>query len=143
MGLLLGVLFGRKSNIRKGKYNWKSTAVPVLVITTLLIAGRLVQYLIFDIYSSFHTKTNETLIWCICTGLIVACSLAWLRQYIIPANKFIQAITLGLLFFGLNLTLFNFFMPLVFDANIFDLVLRTAIDIISLSVGCLFFKVKK
>lgn len=143
MGLLLGVLFSRKSNIRKGKYNWKSTAVPVLAITTLFIAGRLVQYLIFDIYSSFHTKTNETLIWCICTGLIVACSLAWLRQYIIPANKFIQAITLGLLFFGLNLTLFNFFMPLVFDANIFDLVLRTAIDIISLSVGCLFFKVKK
>ena len=50
---------------------------------------------------------------------------------------------LGLLLFGLNLTLFNFFMPIVFDANVFDLVLRTGIDIIFVSLGCLFFKTNR
>ena len=39
--------------------------------------------------------------------------------------------------FGINLTLFNFFMPLVFNADIPDLILRTVIDFLAVTVGCL------
>jgi hypothetical protein len=87
-------------------------------------------------------KTAETVVWCICTGFIVACSLAWLSQYIASANKFHKACALGVLLFGLDLTLFNFFMPLVFAADIFDLALRTVMDIVFVSSGCLFLKAK-
>ena len=41
--------------------------------------------------------------------------------------------------FGVDLILFNFFMPLVFDADIPDLILRTLIDILTVTLGCLAF----
>ena len=46
---------------------------------------------------------------------------------------------LGCLLFGVDLILFNFFMPLVFDADIPDLSLRTLIDILTVTLGCLAF----
>jgi len=46
---------------------------------------------------------------------------------------------LGCLLFGMDLILFNFFMPLVFAANIPDLILRTFIDILAVTLGCLAF----
>ncbi|MBS1474151.1 MAG: hypothetical protein HP058_04460 [Massilimaliae sp.] len=46
---------------------------------------------------------------------------------------------MGGLLFGVNLVLFNFFMPLVFAADIPDLILRSFIDILAVTVGCLSF----
>ena len=42
---------------------------------------------------------------------------------------------LGLLLFGADLLLFDFFMPLVFDADIPDLILRTAVDVLTVTAG--------
>ena len=44
---------------------------------------------------------------------------------------------LGGLLFGVDLFLFNFFMPLVFAADIPDLILRTLTDTFAVTVGCL------
>ena len=46
---------------------------------------------------------------------------------------------LGCLLFGVDLILFNFFMPLVFSADIPDLILRTFVDILTVTLGCLVF----
>lgn len=48
-----------------------------------------------------------------------------------------RSVILGLLLFGADLLLFNFFMPLVFDADIPDLILRTAVDVLTVTAGCL------
>ena len=50
---------------------------------------------------------------------------------------------LGCLLFGVDLILFNFFMPLVFDADIPDLILRSFIDILAVTLGCLSFSNKR
>ena len=42
---------------------------------------------------------------------------------------------LGGLLFGVDLFLFNFFMPLVFAADIPDLILRTLTDTFAVTVG--------
>lgn len=39
------------------------------------------------------------------------------------------------LLFGLDLLLFNFFMPLVFNADIPDLIIRTIVDILAVASG--------
>lgn len=56
------------------------------------------------------------------------CSFPW-------PPKDVQRLALGL--FGVNLLQFNFFMPLVFSADIPDLLIRTGVDTLSVLLGCL------
>ena len=65
--------------------------------------------------------------------------MAWLNLYIRSGNRIKRALILGGLLFGVDLILFNFFMPLVFAADIPDLILRTFIDILTVTLGCLAF----
>ena len=144
MGLLLGWLLakpGRSANrpIKRKKQNF---FLPIFAITGCFLAARLVQYLYFDIYSAFDYTTTQTLLWALLTGFAVACVTAWLYQYIGSISRIKTALVLGGLLFGVDLALFNFFMPLVFDADIPDLILRTVIDILAVTLGCLTFSNK-
>jgi len=85
----------------------------------------------------------ETLIWCAVTGLTTACVLDWFNKHVQQSSRTANVLIVGGVLFGLNLFLFNFFMPLVFDADMIDLLLRTFVDIAAVMVGCLFFSVKK
>lgn len=138
MGLLLGRLFG-ESKCPANQQNTAFPILPVLTVTACFFAGRMIQYFIFDIYSSFDKKPLETVLWCLLTGITVSCVAAWLNLHINNRNRIKGAMILGCLLFGLDLILFNFFMPLVFDADIPDLVLRTLTDILSVTLGCLAF----
>ena len=55
------------------------------------------------------------------TGIAISCVMAWLNLRIGSGNRVRRAMILGCLLFGVDLILFNFFMPLVFDADIPDL----------------------
>ena len=72
-------------------------------------------------------------------GIAISCVTAWLNLHIGNGNRAKRAMILGCLLFGVDLILFNFFMPLVFDADIPDLILRTLIDILTVTLGCLAF----
>lgn len=138
MGIMLGLMLGKnKPSIKNNKIRYD--IIPLISIMVCFIVGRLIQYNIFDIYSSFSSKKIETLGWCILTGFVVACTLIWINKYVKQENFIKRALILGTLLFGLNLTLFNFFMPLVFDADISDLILRTVIDFLAITIGCLSF----
>ncbi|WP_106449255.1 hypothetical protein [Trichococcus alkaliphilus] len=143
MGALVGVMLGRNEAKKNSKVPWNSSLPAIVAITVLFIIGRLIQYYVLDIYSSFAEKTLETIIWCAVTGLTTACVLAWFNKYVQQRNRTTNALIVGGMLFGLNLFLFNFFMPLVFDADMIDLLLRTFVDIAAVTVGCLFFSVKK
>ena len=138
MGLMLGWLFGKS----KRSADWQKTAfpvLPVLTVTVCFFAGRMIQYLIFDTYSSFDEKTLETVLWCLLTGIAISCVMVWLNLHISNGNRIKRAMILGCLLFGVDLILFNFFMPLVFSADIPDLILRTFVDILTATLGCLVF----
>lgn len=138
MGLLLGWLFGNPAQ-QTDKVKLPFPILPVLTVAACFFAGRMIQYLIFGIYSSFSEKLLETVLWCLLTGAAVACVVAWLNLYIRSGNRIKQALILGGLLFGVDLLLFNFFMPLVFAADTPDLILRTFIDILAVTAGCLAF----
>ena len=138
MGLMLGWLFGKS----KRSAGWQKTAfpvLPVLTVTVCFFAGRMIQYLIFDTYSSFDEKTLETVLWCLLTGIAISCVMVWLNLHISNGNRIKRAMILGCLLFGVDLILFNFFMPLVFSADIPDLILRPFVDILTVTLGCLVF----
>ena len=141
MGVLLGLILGENSPFIKKKE--ENNIIPLLSITSCFVVGRLLQYNVFDIYSSFHSNTIETIVWMILTGLVVASVLIWLNRYIVQSNYIKRALILGCLLFGLDLTLFNFFIPLVFTYNIPDMILRTIIDFSAVTIGCLAFRKTK
>ena len=138
MGLMLGWLLGKS----KCSAGWQKTAfpiLPVLTVTVCFFAGRMIQYLIFDTYSSFDEKSLETVLWCVLTSIAISCVLVWLNLHISNGNRIKRAMILGCLLFGVNIILFNFFMPLVFSTDIPDLILRTLVDILAVTLGCLVF----
>ena len=138
MGLLLGLLFGAPAQ-KADKEKPSFPLLPALAVAACFFAGRMVQYLLFGIYSSFDEKPLETVLWCLLTGIAVSCVMAWLHPRVGGKNRVKRALCLGGLLFGVDLLLFNFFMPLVFDADIPDLLLRTLTDTLTVTVGCLAF----
>ncbi len=136
MGLLLGWLFGQTRPPVKKRCP-KPLALPALIITLCFIVGRLFLYCVAGIYSSCSEKTAETLLWCLLAGFVTACAMAWLNRYVSGGSRIKRALILGGMLFGMDLFLFNFFMPLVFSADIPDLILRTLTDAFAVAVGCL------
>ena len=138
MGVLLGLFLSENRPPVKKKE--ESRIIPLLSITSCFVVGRLFLYNVFDIYASFHSNTIETIVWMILTGLVVASVLIWINRYITQSGIIKRALILGCLLFGLDLTLFNFFIPLVFTYNIPDMILRTIIDFSAVTIGSLAFR---
>ncbi|MDD3192484.1 MAG: hypothetical protein PHE47_01295 [Oscillospiraceae bacterium] len=135
MGILLGALLG-KENPEPTKMDLSKDLLSIFVITACFVLGRTFQYLALDIYSCFQEKRLETMVWAVVTGAVIACTATWLNRHIRPIRRGLSALLVGGLLFGLDYTLFNFFMPLVFDADIPDLIVRTSVDILSVTLGC-------
>lgn len=135
MGALSGLLLcEKKEHIIENKSS--IGIVSTMIIAGFFVIGRLFQYRVFNIYSSFSDQKTETLIWAASAGLIVGIVLQWLESKMSVKNRYTRVVILGFVLFGVDLLLFNFFMPIVFDADIPDLIIRTCIDVISVTVGC-------
>lgn len=139
MGLLCGILLGDSRPQSKAKF---PLSVPVVsAITIAFVAGRIFQYTLGNSYSLWKERTMETLVWCVLTGIVVSVVMQWLNGFIFTENRARRAIIVGGLLFGIDLFLFNFFMPLVFKANVPDLFMRTVVDIVAVIIGSLFLQV--
>lgn len=139
MGIVCGLLLatakeGERTN-RRERLLW----LPYGGIAACFMAGRLLQYGVFHVYSSFHQSPLETMLWCILTALTLSWFSLWSSRFLEAPNRFSRALIVGGLLFGVDLFFFNFFMPLVFEADLPDLLLRTATDTLSITAGCCFF----
>ncbi|MDO4554334.1 MAG: hypothetical protein Q4B70_04215 [Lachnospiraceae bacterium] len=135
MGILAGILLCEKE-VSIEKETVKLKWLPTIAISGCFLIGRMIQYCLIDIYSCFEQDKVSSIIWSALTGLIISFVIQWLNQKIIATNKGVKYILIGVVLFGVDLFLFNFFMPLVFDADIPDLILRTCIDIAGTTIGC-------
>lgn len=133
MGILTGFLLSDFNSQVLGKIKiGKGDHVTIGFTIIIFVIGRLIQYKLFNIYSSFDSKTIMTILWCILVGFVSANVINWFTR---KSNIFIAVVI-----FGVNLILFNGFMVLVFDISKLplgrvDLVLRTMVDILAISVG--------
>lgn len=135
LGGLSGILLCEKEK-KEYKNNFKVKMFPTLVITMCFTIGRMIQYVIIDVYSSFDDNKFISIIWAAFVGFVLSLVLQWLNTKLTVQNSIFRIVILGMILFGADLLLFNFFMPLVFDADIPDLIIRTLIDIGAIVVGC-------
>lgn len=145
--MFLGLMTGRflSESSPKKKHASGITIKSILNITILTLfftIGRLIQYKVFDIYSMFEQAQARTLIWVICTGIIIGLMFEYLK-HTINSTAFTKSLIFGGIIFGVNLFFFNFFLPLVLKVDILDLTIRTFVDTVSVTIGCLIINVKK
>lgn len=115
----------------------------LIFVFACFFAGRVFLYTVMDIYSSIDTYFFETILWVTITGITVSAVLIWFSQFIVNRSKVIRAVLIGCVLFGANLTIFNFFVPLVFMSDITDLLIRTLFETFFVTVGMLFLPENK
>lgn len=136
LGLLVGALLGEtRPSIAKKK---TKCVIPIVIITSCFVIGRVLQYYVFNLNSSIHINPLLTMVWTISIGLVSSCVMVYFNQYIAVKNRVSRAILLGGIMFGLNLLLFNCFMFIVAEIDIADIGIRTVVDMVAVSVGCFF-----
>jgi hypothetical protein len=132
MGLMIRKLLPTGNQIVVAKGSSPEAKIVIPITTLIFVFGRLIQYRFLGIYSSFDAKPLLTIVWCILVGGVSACVITWFAKR--------NTIWLALAIFVVNLILFNGFMVLVFDMSTqhlgwWDLVFRTVIDSVAISIG--------
>lgn len=144
--LVLGLMSGKFLSENSAKKEHKLTITSIFnisIITSIFTIGRIIQYKVFNIYSMFEQAQARTLVWVICTGIIIGFMFEYLNYTINIKNPFTKSLIFGGIIFGINLFFFNFFLPLVLKVDILDLIIRTLIDIVSVIIGCLIINIKE
>jgi hypothetical protein len=143
LGLLLGRFIGTDSKFYE-KVLISSSFATLLVIPVMFIAGRLLSYNVFHIYSSYAARPFDTIVWAAATGLWIGYMYLMLRHGISDKSPLLKAIYFAVVIYGIDYFLFNLFMPLVFEYKIWpmgallsyaDLFVRSSMDIISVVLG--------
>ena len=143
----LGVLLGRfaGTDSKSDKKVWiGSSYATLLLIPVLFIAGRMLSYNVFQIYSSYAARQSDTILWVTATGFWIGVMYLLLKPGIPDKSSFLKAIYFAIFIYGIDYFLFNLFMPLVFDYQIWpvgtllsyaDLFVRASMDILSVAAG--------
>ncbi|WP_041275430.1 hypothetical protein [Desulforamulus ruminis] len=111
---------------------------PVVALVTIpgcFLVLRIFSYKAVHIDSSFTTNPFGTMIWTVVTGIWLGIMYLLLRSGIEIESSMMKALFFSMVVFGINLFFFNFFVTLVFESNITDLIIRTMVDILSVLVG--------
>ena len=142
--ILLGLLSGYYlafDSIKALNITLNTVQLYIIVIIPLIFAlGRLFAYKIVNIQSDFYKSPYFTLLWSLTTGLWFAVMYIGLMENIEKNSPLIKALFFSFILIGIDLFIFNFFIPLVFDINLVDLIMRGALDIFSLFIGSLLYE---
>jgi hypothetical protein len=117
----LGVLLGRFAGTdSKGdeKVKISSSYAAFLTIPVFFIAGRILSYNLLHIYSSYAARQFDTILWAAATGLWISIMYLLLKPGISVKSPLLKAIYFAVVIYGIDYFLFNLFMPLVFDYQI-------------------------
>ncbi|MDK2934985.1 MAG: hypothetical protein PWP27_2795 [Clostridiales bacterium] len=134
LGLLLGKFVAVDSQL-SGKVYINPNIVPLMAIPVCFLVLRVFCYSIVHIYSSFTTNPLGTMTWAVASGIWIGVLYLFLGQGIKIESPIVKSLFFGIIVFGINLFLFNFFITLVFESDIADLIIRTMADIISVTIG--------
>jgi len=134
LGLLLGRFVGSDASEAKSP-TVKPRLLALLAIPLALVVIRYCTYSVHGIFSAFDARPIDTMLWVAGTGVWLGAMYYVLRPGIPGIAPWQKAVFFGLGAVGVNLLLFNLLIPLVFEANVADMVLRTVIDTIAVTVG--------
>ncbi len=136
--LMLGLLLGRfmgTDNLEAKKIRLSYKVVIVTAVTLFFSIPRYINYSIFNEYSSFDTKPFLTMGWTVAGGISIGIVYLLLRPGITIQSKLLKSLYFGLVVIGIDLILFNCFIPLVFDQSVWGSISRAMKDIIPITAG--------
>lgn len=136
MGLLLGRFFRKKDSCGEEEYKTFSFR-GIFIPAGFFWVGRVILYLVFNGSGQWDKHPIWTMLFIIECGLVVSACIQWLISRIKIKTLYLKALVAGLVFFGINLMMFNGFVLLIFKVDIPGLVLRTVIDVCSFTAGSL------
>jgi hypothetical protein len=134
LGLLLGIFVGTDSKSRAKRRIGPET-LALLAIPMAFVALRLCCYAFSIISSAYGIRPLDTMLWAAGTGVWLGVMYFLLRQGVPGKSPLAKALFFGPVAIGINLFFFNSFVPLVFEVNYADLILRTLVDILSVTIG--------
>ena len=114
-------------------HQWKVHLIGF--ITVLFFIGRMIEFTIFDIYSSFNKSPIASIVWVIGTGIVIGLVFDYINPLIDSKSITYKSFIFGFVIFGVDLFARNFFMPIVFNFDILDLFTRSIVDIIFVFIG--------
>lgn len=120
MGLLLGRFIAKSSPSKKYKVT-KNTLIHIGMITVWFLAGRLIEYKVFNIYSMFDKQPIYSILWVVGTGIVIGTVFNYISPSITKGRVAAKSMLFGVGIFGVNLFVFNFFIPIVFDFELYSL----------------------
>jgi len=140
LGLLLGYFSASSNTTTVGfpKKKNKIVILPIFPLSFLLL--RIFGYEILGITSSFITSPIQTLVWATITGFSIGIMYLLLSTGITQQSVSSRAIFFGVVVFGIDLFVFNFFAAIVFNTNFLDLFMRGLIDVISVVIGVVLYE---
>lgn len=134
MGVLLGRFIAISSPNKKYRFT-KHSLLSIGFIVVLFFIGRMIEYTIFNIYSSFNKSPLTSIVWVIGTGIVIGLVFDYINPLISSKSIIHKSFIFGVVIFGVDLFALNFFMPIVFDFDILDLLTRTIVDINFVFIG--------
>jgi len=134
LGLLLGRFIGTDNLVVK-KVRLSYKVVIVTVVTLFFSIPRYINYCFFNEYSSFDTKPLITMGWTVAGGISIGIVYLLLRPGITVKSKLLKSLYFGIVVIGIDLILFNCFIPLVFDQSVWGSISRAMKDIIPITAG--------
>jgi hypothetical protein len=141
--LILGIIVGRFIGVNSDVpfiFILPSRAFAFIVFPLLLLPARYLAYTVINLDSAYATKPQGTLIWVAIVGLWIGIMYLVFRPCIASKSLIAKAVLFGFCIFGIDLLLFNSFIPLVFEYNIIKVLIRTAIDIVPITIAVFVFE---
>lgn len=114
--------------------------IPTIAVGVFFFVGRVILFEGLQIYSSYMDAPVGASFWAIGAGLTVALAMNWYHNKRPMHSRLLKALFLGGVMFGVNLLFMNFFMPIVFEVDIADLLLRTGIDVLAVTLAALLYR---
>lgn len=136
MGVLTGVFVGTPGN----KNHRIQKPLAVFIISLLFILGRYLSYSMLHIQSAYQDIPLGTFLWTLCQGLWVSVMYLTLRPGVKGKFSISRALFFGAFIFGVNWLLYHFFIPIMFETSVSDILIRVGVDVLSVTAGAFIYE---
>lgn len=132
MVVLLGAFTIKRNSLEnKNKtINLVNIFPSIFIFTVVFLAGRYLLYVTKFIVSGYEIRPYATFIWTLLMGTFIGIMYVLLGRATKSSSTLLSAIKYGVIIFGINWTIFQLLIPLVFEGALVDIIRRCVSDIL-------------
>jgi len=119
----------------------RANTIAILCIALCYIVGRYFAYGILHIDSAYISNPLGTFLWTLGMGVWVGIVYCLLESGLRSTFPLYRAIIFSCVIYGIDWFMFTFTMPLLFEMNLLDILLRLIVDVLSVMIGVFFAEI--